>query len=88
MVRSQPGQIVHETLSQKYLTQKRTDGVAEGVGHEFKPQYFENKTKQKTLCWNTFHRAETKKTCYTISHKYSPPGFWPPTRTLSKTRLL
>jgi hypothetical protein len=40
-VQSQPRQIVHETLSQKYLTQKGMVGVAQGVGPEFKPQYHE-----------------------------------------------
>jgi hypothetical protein len=35
-VRSQPRQIVHETLSQKYPPQKRADGVAQGVGPEHK----------------------------------------------------
>jgi hypothetical protein len=44
-VRSQPGQMVHETLSQKTL-QKRAPGVAQGIGPEFKPQYHKNKTKQ------------------------------------------
>jgi hypothetical protein len=41
MVQSQPRQIVHETLSQKYPSQKkgRAVGVAQGVGPEFKPQY-------------------------------------------------
>jgi hypothetical protein len=38
-VRSQPGQIVHKTLSQKNLSQKRTGGVAQGVDPEFKPQH-------------------------------------------------
>jgi hypothetical protein len=38
-VQSQPGQIVHETLSQKGPSQKRTGGVAQDVGSEFKPQY-------------------------------------------------
>jgi hypothetical protein len=38
-VRSQPGQIVCETLSRKNPSQKRADGVAQGVGCEFKPQY-------------------------------------------------
>jgi hypothetical protein len=38
-VQSQPGQIVHETLSQKYPTQKRDLRVAHSVGLEFKPQY-------------------------------------------------
>jgi hypothetical protein len=32
-VRSQPGQIVHELLSQKYPIQKRADGVAQVVEH-------------------------------------------------------
>jgi hypothetical protein len=35
---SQPGEIVHEILSQKYPSQKRTSGVTQGVGPEFKPQ--------------------------------------------------
>jgi hypothetical protein len=39
MVQSQPGQIVHETPSQKKSSQKRAGGVAQGVGPEFKPQY-------------------------------------------------
>jgi hypothetical protein len=34
-VRSQPGQIVHEALSRK--NEKRSGGVAQGVGPEFKP---------------------------------------------------
>jgi hypothetical protein len=37
MVRSQPGQIVCETLSGKNPSQKRTDGVDQGVGLKFKP---------------------------------------------------
>jgi hypothetical protein len=32
MVQSLPGQIVHETLSQKNPSQKRAGGVAQGVG--------------------------------------------------------
>jgi hypothetical protein len=40
MVQSQPLQMVHETLFQKKpITKKRTGGVAQGVGPEFKPQY-------------------------------------------------
>jgi hypothetical protein len=35
----QPGQIVHETLSKKNPSHKRTGGVAQGVGLTFKPQY-------------------------------------------------
>jgi hypothetical protein len=40
VVQSQPGQIVHETLSQKKKThhKNRAGGVAKGVGPEFKPQ--------------------------------------------------
>jgi hypothetical protein len=33
------GQTVFETLSQKTPSQKRTGGMAQGVGCEFKPQY-------------------------------------------------
>jgi hypothetical protein len=36
-VRSQPGQIIHETLSRKNPSQKRAGGVAAGEGPEFKP---------------------------------------------------
>jgi hypothetical protein len=39
MVRSQSGQIVRETLSQKYLYKNRVGGVTQGEGPEFKPQY-------------------------------------------------
>jgi hypothetical protein len=42
-VRSQPGQIVCETLFRKYLTQKRAGGVAQGVRSEFKPWYRKKK---------------------------------------------
>jgi hypothetical protein len=38
--RSQPGQIVHKTLSQKTLQKKnRAVGVTQGEGPEFKPQH-------------------------------------------------
>jgi hypothetical protein len=38
---SQPGQIVHKTLSRKILSQKknRAGGVIQGVGPEFKALY-------------------------------------------------
>jgi hypothetical protein len=42
---SQPGQIVHETLSRKNPSQKRAGGVAQGVGLEFKPQYCQKKSQ-------------------------------------------
>jgi hypothetical protein len=45
MVQSQPGQIFLETLSWKKKekkTQKRAGGVVQGVGPEFKPQYWKN----------------------------------------------
>jgi hypothetical protein len=52
---SQPGQIVHETLSQKNPSRKRSGGMAQGVGPECKPQYLPHKKikglkqKQPTL---------------------------------------
>jgi hypothetical protein len=42
-VRSQPGQIVRETLSQKKKNHKK--GLVQNVGPEFKPQYHKKKTK-------------------------------------------
>jgi hypothetical protein len=42
---SQPGQIVHETLSRETLHKSRAGGVAQGEGPEFKPQYCNNKKK-------------------------------------------
>jgi acyl-CoA synthetase (AMP-forming)/AMP-acid ligase II len=44
-VGSQPRQIVCETLSRKNLSQNRAGGVAQGVGPEFKPQYYKKKKK-------------------------------------------
>jgi hypothetical protein len=46
MVRSQPRQIVCETLSRKTLHKNSAGRVAQGEGLEFKPQYCKNKTKQ------------------------------------------
>jgi hypothetical protein len=47
-VRSQPGQSVLKTLSQKNPSQKkRAGGVAQGVDPEFKPQYCQKKKKKK-----------------------------------------
>jgi hypothetical protein len=43
VVRSQPGQIAPETLSQKKPITKRAGGVAQNVGPEFKPQYHKKK---------------------------------------------
>jgi hypothetical protein len=43
-----PKQIVLKTLSQKKKkSHKRTGGVAQGVGPDFKPQYCKNKKKNK-----------------------------------------
>jgi hypothetical protein len=47
VVQSQPGQIVHKTLSQKYPTQKSAGGVAQGVGLEFKLQYCKKKKEKE-----------------------------------------
>jgi hypothetical protein len=41
------GQIVRETLSQKNSSQKRTGGVAQGLGPEFKPQYEREKERER-----------------------------------------
>jgi hypothetical protein len=53
-VQSQPGQILRETLSQKYPTQKRAGGVTQVVKclpskHEFKPQYHKKQVQQEYL---------------------------------------
>jgi hypothetical protein len=48
-VQSQTRQIVHETLSQKDLSQKRAGRVAQSVGPEFKPQYLKKKKKSQVL---------------------------------------
>jgi hypothetical protein len=43
-VQSQPGQIVHKTLSQKEKqSQKLAGGVAQGIDPEFEPQYHTKK---------------------------------------------
>jgi hypothetical protein len=44
-VQSQPRWIVREPLSQKYPSQKRAGGVAQGGGPEFKPQCCKNKSR-------------------------------------------
>jgi NAD(P)H-hydrate repair Nnr-like enzyme with NAD(P)H-hydrate dehydratase domain len=47
VVQSQPKQILHKILSQKYLTQKglveRVATVVQGIGLEFKSQYHKKK---------------------------------------------
>jgi hypothetical protein len=45
-VSSQLGQIVLEALPRINTSQKRTGGVAQGVGPEFKSQYCQNKTNK------------------------------------------
>jgi hypothetical protein len=44
-VQSQPGQIVHETLSQETLHKKRPVEWFKVLGPKFKPQYKEKKKK-------------------------------------------
>jgi hypothetical protein len=52
-VRSQPGEIVGKTLPHTHThthtkpSQKRTDGVTQHVGPEFKPQYCKKKKKER-----------------------------------------
>jgi hypothetical protein len=60
MVQSQPGQIVHETLSRKNPSQKRAGGVAQGVGPEFKPQYRKTKQNKKNDECKKFHRGQNQ----------------------------
>jgi hypothetical protein len=64
VVRSQPRQIVFETLSQKNLSPKKglVEG-AQGVGPEFKPQDRKiiNKFLKFHLCWE--HRSVGEKAC-------------------------
>jgi hypothetical protein len=61
-VRSQLGEIVRETLSQKNPSQKRAVGVAQGVGPEFKFQYCkkEKKKKDKKVEFRNFFWVITK----------------------------
>jgi hypothetical protein len=47
VVQSQPGQIVHKTLSRKTFHKNRVSGVAQGEGTEFKPQYCKKKKERK-----------------------------------------
>jgi hypothetical protein len=47
MLRSQPGQILHKTLSQKTLYKNRAGRAAQGEGPEFKPLYCKKKKKKK-----------------------------------------
>jgi hypothetical protein len=50
VVQNHPGQIVHKTPSQKYLThKKRAGGVAQGIIPEFKPSYHKKKKKKKKM---------------------------------------
>jgi hypothetical protein len=52
MIRSQPKQILQETLSQKKKpSQNRAGGVAQGEGPEFKSQYWGKKAFEAAGCW-------------------------------------
>jgi hypothetical protein len=50
-VRSKPRQIVLEALSQKFPSQERAGGVAQGEGPEFKPQYHKKKEEEARSSW-------------------------------------
>jgi hypothetical protein len=52
-VQSQPKQIVHETLSQKYPTRNRTGGVSQAVEHR--------PSKKETLSLSSNSTAARKK---------------------------
>jgi hypothetical protein len=47
VVQSQPRQIVPETLGRKNPSQKRTGGMAQGIGPEFKPSTTKKKKKEE-----------------------------------------
>jgi hypothetical protein len=48
VVQSQPRQIVpRDPVLKKKPLRKRVDGVAQGVGLEFKPQYYKKKKKKE-----------------------------------------
>jgi hypothetical protein len=70
VVRSQPGQIVLETLSQKNPSQKRTGGVAQGVGPEFKSQHHTHKKKK------TRRLRQLELYCKTLSKKMCSVRCW------------
>jgi hypothetical protein len=55
MVQSQPRQIVRETQSQKYASQKRADRVVQGEGPEFKPQYHTHKNLNQIIQLSPLH---------------------------------
>jgi hypothetical protein len=48
-----PGKQVLETLSQIILHKNRAGGMAQGEGHEFKPQYIKKKKKNSKFRTNT-----------------------------------
>jgi hypothetical protein len=67
-VRSQPGQIVLETLSQKNPPWKRVDEVGQGVGPEFKPKYCKTRKMNKETIWESNRRPGRQLLCLQISH--------------------
>jgi hypothetical protein len=56
-----PGQIVHETLSQKSSSQKWAGDVSKSVGPDFKPQYFKMGKLTKTENWPSYSGDNTRK---------------------------
>jgi hypothetical protein len=65
-VRSQPRQIIRETLSRKTLHKSRTGGVAQGEGLEFKPQYRKKQTKNLPLSNASCKDTDMCKNYYTV----------------------
>jgi predicted outer membrane protein len=55
VIPSQPGQTVQETLSQK-----KSSGIAQGVGPEFKSQYHNKKIKINKLTLGLLSRGAKK----------------------------
>jgi hypothetical protein len=71
MVQSQPMQRVCKTLSRKYSSQKRTGGVAQGVGPEFKYQYHK---KKKKITFGTKEKLVDGLSCTAGSDTTRPVG--------------
>jgi hypothetical protein len=71
-VRSQPGQIIRETLAQKPLHKNRAGEMAQGESPEFKPKYRKNKNKKKQLGSFSEGSCASEAGRFLSSHRDSP----------------
>jgi hypothetical protein len=82
MVRSQPRQIIHETLSCKNPSQKRTGGVAQGVALSSNPSATKKKKKKTTMLryiladQNGCHQENKKQTLERIVKRVESAHCW------------